>query len=347
MVLGSLDDIRTGYAIVVIGLGAAGSSFARYISSNHSVLIIESKKLPRNKPCTGVVSKVLEDYFIENNVPGYVFESPKYLDVNYVDVDNGFSKIVKKDYFNTNRQKLDMWLSEVALKSENINVIEEANFIEFIKIDSKLIRIIFEKDNKLMSVICRYLVGCDGALSSIRKKLNPRDINYYIAIKQMCKLRKKVDIPLFIFDKTLTDYYNWIVPKGNYYEIGVGVSLEESRHKFDLFVQKMDSQFGVTLIGKPESAIVLRPKSINDICLGRENILLCGEAAGLITPSGAEGISFALLSGKFAALSINEGEDKVDKNYLKRCGVLFKRLEPKFVKSKIISDPNKRKQFFK
>lgn len=346
MVLTILDDVRAGYDVVVIGLGSSGSSFARYISDSSSVLIIESKKLPRHKPCTGIVSNVVVDYLSENNVPEYVFEFPKYLDVKYVDYDNGLSKISKKGYLNTDRQKFDMWLSDVALKKENIHVVEGSNFVEFIKLDSNLIRVIFEKDNKLISVICRYLVACDGAISSVRKKIRPRDIEYYVAIKQMCRLKKKVEIPLFIFDKTITDYYNWVVPKSNYYEIGVGVSLENSRYKFESFIKKMDLEFGVNLIGRPESAIVLRPKSLRDIFLGVDNIFLCGEAAGLITPSGAEGISFALLSGKFAAQSINENQKNSFDRYSSKCSILLKRLEPKFLKSKIISDPQKRKKLF-
>lgn len=39
------------------------------------------------------------------------------------------------------------------------------------------------------------------------------------------------------------------------------------------------------------------PRRLSDICLGHDGVYLAGEAAGLISPSSFEGISYALRSG--------------------------------------------------
>ena len=91
-----------------------------------------------------------------------------------------------------------------------------------------------------------------------------------------------------------------------------------------------------------------RPEKFSDILLGKENILLCGEAAALITPSAAEGISNALWSGKYCAEAINEGFSKqVLPIYKDKCFGVLERLKKKFDKAEIISNVSKRKTLFK
>ncbi|MEI7962093.1 MAG: hypothetical protein WCI04_07190 [archaeon] len=331
---------------MIIGLGAAAASFARYINSSTSVLIIESRAIPRDKPCSGILASLAHDYLRENGVPEYVFEEPRLLDVEYLDWDNNTSKFAKKSYYNTDRKKLDLWLSESALKKRNIHVVDNASFIDFIKVDPTLIKVIIQKDNELSSIIGRYLIGCDGALSTVRRKIIKTDIPYYLATKQMAKNNGLINSPKFIFDKEISDYYSWIIPKGDYIEVGAGVNLESPREKFNLFVSKVEKKYNLEVFGEIQSAVVLRPRNEKDIFLGKNNIFICGEAAGLITPSGAEGISFALLSGKYAAEALNEKFVDALSLYERKCEFLKNRLRPKFEKAKVISDPQLRKKLF-
>lgn len=76
------------------------------------------------------------------------------------------------------------------------------------------------------------------------------------------------------------------------------------------------------------------------IFLGKDNVFLIGEAAGLISPSTAEGISFALRSGKYCAETFNKGNNL---NYYKKmCEVLKKEIQEKYTKLKILQAPEKR-----
>jgi flavin-dependent dehydrogenase len=49
------------------------------------------------------------------------------------------------------------------------------------------------------------------------------------------------------------------------------------------------------------------PKGIRDFCLGKDRAFLVGEAAGLISPSSLEGISYALNSAYELARILNSG----------------------------------------
>ena len=60
----------------------------------------------------------------------------------------------------------------------------------------------------------------------------------------------------------------------------------------------------------------MRPRAFGSVQTGRNRIFLIGEAAGLISPSSSEGISFALRSGEALAkamkgFSIKEGKESL------------------------------------
>ena len=74
---------------------------------------------------------------------------------------------------------------------------------------------------------------------------------------------------------------------------------EHVREKFKLFKADLASKgFDVSSPVKERGAVILRPQCWGSVESGRGRIFLVGEAAGLISPSSAEGISFALRSGE-------------------------------------------------
>ncbi len=60
---------------------------------------------------------------------------------------------------------------------------------------------------------------------------------------------------------------------------------------------------------KTEGAYIYRPVKNSHFYAGRDNIALIGEAAGAISPSSAEGISYALKSSLYLAQALEEGTD--------------------------------------
>ena len=78
--------------------------------------------------------------------------------------------------------------------------------------------------------------------------------------------------------------------------------------------------------------------SIKDIHIGNNiNIFLIGEAAGFISPSTVEGISFGLRSGAIFGESFNTG--KPDIEYKNRIKPLIEEVYQKISKAEILADP--------
>jgi flavin-dependent dehydrogenase len=70
-------------------------------------------------------------------------------------------------------------------------------------------------------------------------------------------------------------------------------------------------------------------------------VLLAGEAAGLVSPSSGEGISFALESGAAAGEAV--GGNQPARNYERVFRRLARRIRRKFLKARVIFSPRCRR----
>jgi geranylgeranyl diphosphate/geranylgeranyl-bacteriochlorophyllide a reductase len=346
MILKDINSVDLGFDIIVIGAGSAGCSFVNDISDKFKVLLIDSKNFPRKKACSGILVKE-SIKILGNKLNENLLVSSDKLDIQYVDFDNNLEQFSKKNFLNSDRFLLDDFLFNRIRLKKNVYFLKEASCIYFnFTSDKKYFVVVIESNGVLKSIICKYVVGCDGALSKVRKKIFFREIKYYIGIQEIIKVKHNFDKAHFIYDNSITDFYSWIIPKGKDLEVGALLDPSEAREKFNLFKKKIFKKYGFSGNGEVSSAIVLRPQSKKDICLGKDNIFLCGEAAGLISPSSAEGISYSMVSAKLCAKVFNENNDSFFKKYCIACDPLVKRLSGKFLKAKIISDVKKRKNFF-
>jgi flavin-dependent dehydrogenase len=112
-----------------------------------------------------------------------------------------------------------------------------------------------------------------------------------------------------VFDSSLTDFYGWTIPKGGNLLVGAafrrGPGVAE---RFDEFVRRVrGSGFRFGAEASRCAAMIARPASPLQLCPGASNVLLVGEAAGFISPSSAEGISYALSSGATLADALEPG----------------------------------------
>ncbi len=97
-----------------------------------------------------------------------------------------------------------------------------------------------------------------------------------------------------------------------------------------------------------ESYPIASVTSVNDLFLGEGNIVLAGEAAGFVSPSSGEGISFAFESGIVATKSVLEsvesGED-VCEAYHKLSRRIVSRLISRIEKAKKVFNPESRRKW--
>jgi len=334
-----------GYDIVVVGAGPAGCLFAKNISEDFNVLLLDKSTFPREKPCGGMLVEESQEIVNKMNPPDIIFSSPKFIDLRHVDWNNNINVRKKRNLWNISRKNFDYWLLERA--KERVNFSPETSLLD-IKEESDHMKLFLEKNGQRSIVKCKYLVCADGAFSLLRRKLFNVDIKYYTAVQKWIKPEMSIeDVCYFMYDNRITDFYSWLLPKREYFILGAALEPGNIKGKMELLetsVKEKLNIFGEEI--KLESTLILRPTSSNNIFLGKNNILFIGESAGLISSSTGEGISFAMRSGELCAKTINLYYEDVFEKYKKLCVPLVEEVAKKIDRGKILSDPNQRKLLF-
>ncbi|MCX8158200.1 MAG: FAD-dependent monooxygenase [Candidatus Diapherotrites archaeon] len=326
----NLTEISDYYDVVIIGAGPAGCSSAKNLSEELKAIIIDSNKLPREKPCGGILVKEAMNFIKNLKPPEKIFVEPKEIKIEYIDLNKNEKFFSNEKYWNIDRKEFDKWLLYLA-KENKIDVCDNTFLLDFYyskkgkeNITLKLKSPYFEREIKT-----KYLIGCDGALSTIRRKIFPKKIRWLMGMQEITKNSINLKNTVFIYDNEICDSYSWLIPKDNKVIIGSGLEPKEAKQKFGLLRRKIRGMFGKLENGMINGWPALNPNSISDIFLGKDNILLAGEAAGLISPTSSEGISFALESGKYCAEAINESCEDLVERYSKKCESLVKRISEK------------------
>jgi len=335
------------YDIVIVGAGPAGCCLARYLSDKFKILIIDRSDFPRNKPCGGLLVDETQEFIKQLEPLGFIFSNPKRLDLKLIDWDNGSEIDLKRGYINVLRDKFDYWMLQLVEK--NVDFLPKTELVDIIDKGGSL-NLAINKDSRTHIIKTKYLIGADGASSTVRHHLSSKKMRAYVAIQEYVDNKGPVDgHTFFIYDNSVTDFYSWLIPKGDSLQIGAALPMANGNVR-DLFLKlrkkvEKNLDIGGSVVGERESALILRPSSAGDINLGTKNILLVGEAAGLISPSTGEGISFALRSGYACANALNGGKD-VAGAYTRGCSDLIRDIKEKAVKADALSDPAKRLSVF-
>jgi len=342
----SKKSLKDEYDIIIVGAGPAGCSAAKFLSDEYNILMIDLSRFPRNKPCGGLLVEEAQNFIKDWELPKDIFSSPRYLNMKIIDWDNDLEMDIKRKLWNVSRRDFDRSLLKVSQK--DIHFFSRTRLLQFEK-KRRNIEIILEINNKRKVIRTRYLIGANGASSNIRKNLVKKPTRYYIGIQHWIKRNDINDNAYFIYDNEITDFYSWIIPKGKSLVLGSALKKGSNiKDKMKILENKSKEKLGIVgSVFKKEFVISLRPESEKDVFLGNDKIFLIGEAAGFISPSTGEGISFALRSGYNCARAINENSKDAFSLYKKFSENLIDEIKEKINKSDILSVPEKRKVMFK
>jgi len=336
------DELSGRYDVVIVGAGPSGASTAGYLSNALSTLIIDRNSLPRDKPCGGILKEDALDFLRGFDIPDEVFLEPKKIDLKYLDWDNGAELKQNRYLLNVSRLKFDEWL--ISLIGDYVAYSARTELIDFVERGDH-IDVTIEKNNIIKEIKCNYLVGATGASSFVRKRLIKKvPPNNYIAVQEWIKNVDGINEFLYILDREITDFYSWVIPKGNLLLIGSAFPTGDNAYKkrFELLKKKMEEKLEISgPVYKKEAALLIKPRTVRDICLGNHNTLLVGEEAGLISPTTAEGISFALKSGYNCAKAINK-MGTVLEAYKDSSNDLIEDIKNKLKKADVLFNPEKR-----
>lgn len=329
------------YDIVIIGAGPAGATISRFIDKKYKTLLIDKRNLLnetdfiREKCCGGLLAPAAQKALAKQGlgIPESILTGPQTFSVKSVDFDNDLVRYYQRHYININREKFDRWL--VSLIPDSVDKMFNSIYKSYIE-ENGVYKLEIDNNGDVVEIKAKILIGADGSVSRIREqgfgdKLKPTK---YISIQEHYKSIKCLPYYVSTFDKEVTDFYSWIIQKDNELLIGSAIpEIKNADEKFSILIEKLKNTGYIS--GKPlkrTGTIIMRPQKLRQLNYFKNHIALVGEAAGFISPSSAEGISYALESGKILASCINKWGSEFGSHYCKRTAglrrnLIFKKLK--------------------
>lgn len=336
------------YDIAIIGAGPAGCTLARLLDKKYNVLLLDKRDLTRedypgiSKCCGGLLAPDAQKMLgrMGMAVPSSVLVDPQLFLVRTIDFDNQIERYYQRFYFNMDRLAFDQWLIENV--PENVDMANGCTFKSCSTADD-MVQFTFTYKGKAYKEKARIIIGADGGHSLVRKSLFPDKIMPvpYVAIQEWFETENAAPWFGAIFDKTITDFYSWTITKGNVLIIGSALKKDNlAVERFKMLKMRLRDNgliYGAKI--KREGAFILRPQNIACIQTGNDYSALVGEAAGFISPSSAEGISYALKSAWYLSKALNEGLEGFQHRYKKLVSELKWNLRFKNLKSPAMYNP--------
>jgi geranylgeranyl reductase len=330
------------YDIAIIGGGPAGATLARLIGREYKVLLIERRTFQEplysgvQKCCGGLIApdaqKMLAVFGL--GVPKSVILSPQMFAVRTIDIDHSIERYYQRHYINTDREEFDKWLQSLIPSPVEIM---NGSIYRGHRVNEEDVEIKFSKEGKDYAVKAKLMVGADGAFSKVRRSSFPQQLfpKKYVAIQEWFATTQNVNYYGAIFDKATTDFYSWTIPKDGYLILGSALLPDGDAHrKFDLLKLKLKNygfEFNKSI--RKNGAYLLRPVDTRQIFIGKGRVALIGEAAGFISPSSAEGLSYAFRSALALSKSLWQGIESWHDLYNKNTIQLFENILLKNLKS--------------
>lgn len=313
------------YDIAVIGAGPAGATLARLIGKKYKVLLIDRRELLNpgdsswEKTCGGLIAPDAQQVLAQLGlgVPGKVLVGPQLFAVRTIDIHNNIERYYQRNYINIDRERFDSWL--VSLLPSAVDLRCGALFKRYFT-KNNWFNIEYKLKGKEYAEKAKYLVGADGAFSTIRRQIVPAFFQpKYIAVQEWFKTSKTQPYYSAIFDREITDFYSWTIPKEDCILVGSAIPVQGNlSRKYNLLKERLIKR-GFELQGsiKKRGAFIQRPQNLKQIFLGNGNITLIGEAAGWISPTSAEGFSYAFQSAVALSKSIEQNPENIIQEYIK------------------------------
>jgi geranylgeranyl reductase len=293
----------TMHDVVVVGGGPSGATAAEDLArSGHTVALLDREG--RIKPCGGAIPpRLMQDFHVTDdqlvakvNTARMISPTGRHVDIP---IENGFVGMV-------DRKDFDPFLRARAVKAgADYHV---GTFLRIDRNDTHPTVIYRDKDSgEERALPCKLVIGADGARSRVGKAevAGWDKIPYVLAYHEIIEAPAKTDIydPVrcdVIYDgKVSPDFYGWVFPHGGTASVGMGTGRTDVDLKAaTALLREASGLTGCKTIRREGAPIPLHPLDCWDN--GRD-VVLAGDAAGVVAPSSGEGIYYAMVGGRVAA----------------------------------------------
>ena len=147
----------------------------------------------------------------------------------------------------------------------------------------------------------KIIIGADGPKSTIGRWVGVENKEFVSAKQYIMPLRFEMDYTEIYFRDYIHGGYGWVFPKGDKANDGIGVDIRTKLGPTEILDRFVDE---LVRLGRIENKILNETGGLipvgGIIGLRKDNVLLCGDAAGQCNPITGAGISNAVLCGGIA-----------------------------------------------
>ncbi len=325
---------QTDFDVVVVGGGPSGATAAHDLAcAGYKVMLLD--KAGRIKPCGGAVPpRLLKDFDIPQTMLVAHAKSARIIAPSnkkvMMPVGDGYVGMVDRDTF-------DEWLRNRAAEAGATRVTGKCEEVD----DSDTVVTLSyrsDRNGPLQTVTARSVIGADGARSSVAAQC----LKDAERVKCVYAYHEIVEVPDEVtedYDPTRCDvyyqghlspdFYAWIFPHGKTASIGLGSA--DKGFPLRETTRLMREQTGLAhwkTLRREGAPIPLKPLKRWD---NGKNVVVAGDAAGVVAPSSGEGIYYAMTAGRMSADAVavflksgNPGALRVArKSFMKAHGRVF------------------------
>jgi geranylgeranyl reductase len=293
------------FDVVVVGGGPAGASAALDLArAGRRVALLD--KAGRIKPCGGAIPpRLIRDFAIplhllKARVTTATMVSPKGVRVD-MPIEGGYVGMVDRAEFDEFLRGRAAEAGAERFRGTYQSLTREAD-------GSVVVHYLPKGETQEETLRTKLVIGADGALSQVGRQeikgaeRTPMVFAYHEIIGTPNESPDRCEI---YYRGTLSpDFYAWVFPHGETMSVGVGSAHKGFSLRGAVAALRGETDLAAQNTIRHEGApIPLKPLKRWDN--GRD-VVLAGDAAGVVAPASGEGIYYAMLGGRLAAEAVEE-----------------------------------------